>query len=142
MFLFTLAFSSQQCKKQTDSHNAIRDTENCSYNQHYDSATLAARLIGSWKWIWSYSAWDGKMHDPDKVLIIKLNAAGTFVITENGTITTEGNWSLYFISAYSIQLALDKSSDHFYGDMSLCDNSLLFNDIPVDGPAEMYKRVN
>jgi hypothetical protein len=125
-FLFlTLLFIS--CHKETE-HINTSTLLPCHNNRNLDSASLAAKLVGNWK----FNRWEcgefNSAQDADRDSKVNFKHDGTLVFTDNGAITN-ATWKLVIgPTGHKYQLATIPDLGHFRGRILLCeDNTVVFN---------------
>ncbi|MCX8020692.1 MAG: hypothetical protein N2747_09390 [Chitinophagaceae bacterium] len=129
------------CEKDKGASIDMKGLWNCNASQNFDSTKLAAKLVGSWKWTTVSCYWSGTTQKANKDVIVTFTSAGTFTVTENGTVTTRGNWKLKIVDRGILGLDLDNPSTFLYGRILLCDNEVLFNHSYIDGCDNLFKRI-
>jgi hypothetical protein len=112
----------------------------CSAPKKHDSTKLTIEIVGTWKWTTRASEMLGATK-ADKEIFLNLTPAGTFTVTENSVIITEGKWCIGIEDHFSYGLNLDKPSNYLSGIIYLCDNQVLFNDSYRDGSDNIFVRV-
>ena len=112
----------------------------CTDAQKFDSAKLANKLIGAWKWA-GHDNGGGDWIDADKNVIVKYDSTGNFTFQED-TAITNGQWSLYItdFTYYGISMS-NVTGIYFYGQILLCDNELLFDAGYIDGPDNLFLKI-
>ena len=133
-----LLMGTPSCKKDTMVKTDIKKLWDCNASQHFDSAKLADKLIGSWQWTETSSEKSTKQ--ADKKVIVTFTSAGKFSVTENSTVLTQGNWQLKIEDGDMFGLSVDTASQFLYGRILLCDNHVLFNDSYKDGADNLFTR--
>lgn len=129
------------CKKEKPTHFDMKQLSDCSASQNYDSTKLASKLIGSWKWT-EYSGEVSGKQFANKDVKVTFTSVGTFTVTENSMVITQGKWELGIVDWNSLGLTLDKPSAYLYGRILLCQNQLLFNNSYIDGGDNLFVRTN
>ena len=139
IFLFLL---SQSCKKGDENSSEInmQALYKCNDSQNFDSSNLAAKLIGTWKLKKISCFWSGATSNPDKNVIVTFTNTGTFTVSENSIINTQGNWRLKIVDSGIHGLDLDTPSIYLYGRILLCENQVVFNDSYIDGCDNLFER--
>lgn len=113
----------------------------CHYAQNDDSTKLTDKLIGNWQWTYHYSELQGTTK-ADKDVKLTFTASGTFSVTENSIVITDGNWKIKYAENNGFKLDLSHSSRYLHGIILLCDNEVLFNSSYVDGNDYLFERIN
>ena len=134
--LSTVCFLFFSCKKELD----IESYWNCNKNQQLDSATISSKMVGSWKWT-KQSCFESKTIKADKNVIASFNANGTFTVSENATVITQGSWTLEKIDTDLWELDCSPTSSYLFGRILFCGEEVLFNDSGLDGCDNLFKRI-
>jgi hypothetical protein len=138
ILIITLIF--QTCVKKNEfSKLNMKQIWDCNASQNFDSTKLAEKLIGTWKWI-NFSSEMTGLIEADKDILVSFSSSGTFIVSEKGTIVTQGQWALKIIDSTLYGLDLDTPSIYLYGRIILCDNQVLFNNSYVDGGDYLFER--
>ena len=139
IFLASLSFvfQIQSCKKDpsTDITQRLWD---CNASQHFDSTKLATSMLGSWQWTESFSE---SIIKADKNIKVVFTSSGTFTVTEDASVKTQGKWGLKIVDSGILGLTMDNSSEFLYGRILLCGDKILFNDSYRDGGDNLFTRV-
>jgi hypothetical protein len=136
--LLVLLSGWQSCKKDTLLVIDIGSLAECTRSQHFDSTKLAAKLMGSWRWMETSSeSGPGKA---DKDIKVTFTSAGKFTLTENSTILSRGSWQLKNDDSGGFELETDHLGSMLYGHILLCEDKLLFNDSYRDGFDNLFTR--
>ncbi len=115
----------------------------CNNVQQLDSAAIIVKIAGSWKWTKQDCFWTSKTTKADKDTKATFNPNGSFTVTENSSIITQGNWGIKRIdNNNSWGLNLSSASTYLYGLILFCDNQLLFNNSVVDGCDNLFEKTN
>jgi hypothetical protein len=136
LILLTATLFLGSCKKEKIDAKHFWD---CNAVQNFDSTKLAAKLIGSWQWT-NQLCYLGKTTKADKNVEVSFTASGTFSVTENLVVITQGNWKLKNLDSITIGLLLDYSSEYLLGRILLCDNQVLFNASHADACDNLFVR--
>ena len=134
----------QSCKKDGESSARIdmKELWDCNAAQNFDSAKLASKLIGAWKWTAQSCYGSGyKTNLADKNVKVTFTSTGTFTVMENSIIVTQGNWKLKIQDVTIYGLDLDHTSEYLHGRILLCDNRVLFNASYIDGCDNLFVRI-
>ena len=139
--LLVLTFMTNSCSKKKSLQINMKQIWNCNDSQKFDSIKLASKLIGTWKWTSSANELEGTKK-ADKDVKVTFTSSGTFSISENSTIVTDGNWKLKMKDSPIHGLVLDKASTYLDGRILLCEDEVLFNDSYIDGTDHLFTRTN
>lgn len=95
---------------------------------------MSHKLVGTWRWTKIYcSDVPGAEPTVDKQVIVIFRRNGTFRVTEDGSVATEGTWTLRSIDHESWMLDLSKESMYLYGIILFCGNQVKFAYSYLDG---------
>ena len=144
-------FLADSCKKENDASNGNglflfdkKQFYDCSASQNIDSTILSNQLIGSWKWTYflNEKGSDGKAINgkANKDVKVTFTNTGTFSISENSTVITQGNWNVFFENNNGYKLNLSVPSSYLFGSILLGENQVMFNDSYVDGSDYVYTK--
>jgi hypothetical protein len=137
LLLFGVLFS---CAKDQE---VIRSIGDCKGGIVTDSLAMSTQLIGSWKWeeyTCSFCADQGPIK-ADKVVIANFGSNGYFSIIEESKTITEGQWQvLKYTSGYYIALETQGNRAYLAGTIGICNEVLIADDSPVDGPVNFFIR--
>jgi hypothetical protein len=136
-----ISFLTFSCSKDKIEQIDTTQLWDCFKSQNYDSAKLASKLIGTWKWTKYYAEIPGT-NKANKDVFMNLTKEGSFVVTENSIVITQGNWKLRVVDFSNFELDLNKPSIYLYGRIVLCDNQVLFNNSYIDGSDNLFVRTD
>ena len=125
------------CSKDKLDQIDTKQLWDCYKSQNYDSTKLASELLGTWKWTAYYSEIPGT-NKANKDVFLNLSKTGTFTVTENSVVITQGNWNLRIADINNYELELNKPSTYLYGRIVLCENQVLFNNSYIDGSDNLF----
>ena len=108
----------------------------------YDSIASANKLIGKWKWISEYSIWTNTIYPADKNVVIIFKADTTFSETENSVVIAQGNWNLQIADANHWGVHTSMYAQHISGTIYFCDDKVTFITDYVDGPDNLFEKIN
>jgi len=134
-----ISLLSQFCSKDNLEKIDTKQLWNCYKALNYDSTKLAIKLIGTWKWT-AYQAEIPGANNADKEVFLTLTKTGTYTVTENSVVITQGNWNLKIVDFNSYELAVNEPSVYLYGRILLCENQVLFNNSYIDGSDNLFTR--
>lgn len=141
------------CSEDSPERIDIMQLYDCYKSQNYDSAKLAGKLTGTWKWSKYYAEIPGTK-EADKNVLLNLTQEGEFTLTENSAVVTEGNWQLRVADIdysepdsdkpdiYLFKLVLNNPSIYLYGRIILCEDKVLFNNSYIDGGDNLFIRTD
>jgi hypothetical protein len=141
-----ISLLTQNCSKSQGDQNVHADQINtkqlmdCYTAQNYDSTRLASQLIGNWKWIESYAYAIGSVQ-ADKAVFLNLTQGGTYTVTVNSVISSQGHWGLQIVDGNGFGLVTTQSINYLQGRILLCGNQLLFNNSYIDGADNLFARI-
>lgn len=138
LILLAICLGLISCKKEKADINSFW---NCQNSQNMDSASTYNKLIGSWIWT-KQACYPGQPINADKNVKITFNSNGTFNVTENSTILTQGTWGLKINDINFWGLDLTSPSNYLYGSISFCENYVLFSDSYRDGCNNLFLKLN
>lgn len=127
------------CKKDTLDINSFWQ---CHNSQNLDSSSISNKLAGSWTWAKQSCFWSGKTTNAKKNIKITFNLTGTFSVSENSNLITQGNWKLKIVDSNMWGLDLTSPNDYLYGRILFCDNQVLFNNSYIDGCDNLFLKSN
>jgi hypothetical protein len=115
------------CNKSEDPDSAA--FLKCHQSQQLDSAGIANKLVGQWS---LSSRFCYKVTVTNLLpILVKANftANGSFSVSENNSIITQGNWKLkpLTLGTDMWELELTSASDFLKGRVLFCKNQVLFN---------------
>jgi len=112
----------------------------CNGSQVIDSAFIANKLIGTWKWEKFYSEKSG-IKNADKNVEVTFSPNSTFSVMENGQLLVEGTTALSKDSYGAYGFDVNIHCVYLYGRIYICDNLALFNLSYIDGGDHLFKRI-
>jgi len=134
IFISLLTFS---CSKDKLDQIDTKQLWDCYKSQNYDSTKLASELLGTWKWT-AYHVEVPGTNKANKDVFLNLTKTGTFTVTENSVVITQGNWNLRIVDINNYELELNNPSTYLYGRIVLCENQVLFNNSYIDGSDNLF----
>ena len=107
-----------------------------------DTSQIKILLPGKWNWTQSVNSWTMAKTNPctDSInFSYEFFSNGTAKYFENGTYKYPGTYSFSQSQGMSVQLFYD-SAYHYHesGWVSVCNNHLIIDDSPVDGPKDIF----
>lgn len=111
----------------------------CHEGEQLDSAQLAARMVGSWKWKILYCPWPNDTTTADKDVLVKFDSDGTYTLKENSSTRGNGTWKLTS-SGQGFYLEGSISNSYLNGEIVSCENMLQFTMSYVDGCDHIFER--
>lgn len=136
-----ISLLTQFCSKDKLDQIDTKQLWDCYKSQNYDSTKLASNLIGTWKWT-EYYAEIPRTNKANKDVFLNLTKTGTYTVTENSVVITQGNWNLRVVDFDNYELELNKPSTYLYGRIVLCENQVLFNNSYIDGSDNLFVRTD
>lgn len=109
----------------------------CFFNTQLDSTQISNRLLGKWKWQYSYSGWTSQYSGvANKGLVLEFKTGGVLVVSRNGVVEQTVNWTMY----REWQIFTEPGVIETWGPVYFCDDQLLFQGGAMDGTNNYYKR--
>ena len=144
-------FLADSCKKENDASNGNglflfdkKQFYDCSASQNIDSTILSNQLIGTWKWTYflNEKGSDGKAISgkANKDVKVTFSDAGTFSVSENSAVITQGNWNVIFEDNNGFKLNLSTPSSYLFGSILHCSNQIFFNGSYLDAPDYVFTK--
>lgn len=118
--------------------------EKCNDALNLDTSEIANRLIGQWEmklWRCGFCATPGS-YLPDKTVIATFTSARQFSVTENSITVAQGNWDLKMHGSNRWELQSDSTLAYLNGFILFCNNQVLFEYSYIDGPDNLFEKVN
>ena len=138
--LFLLSLFLMSCHKKNDDAIPQQNTE-CFYKTALDSAEVANKLLGKWKWQYSFSGWTGEYSDDvNKGLSFEFKSDGTMLVNRKGEEQLSVTWSLQPAVDSYYNLVATPYVNETLGFVLFCDDQLLFNGGAGDGTNNYFKR--
>lgn len=144
--IFFLIFS---CKKEKIASKIFG--KKCEQKFTLDSLSTSKLLIGSWKWIGSYSHnyKDPIIEKADKNVIITFLSDGNYSVSADSKIVDSGKLKLKNYgnkSTWQIDLQgfsqIYEYNRYLYGVITFCENQLSLDNTPLDGSKNLFERIN
>lgn len=109
----------------------------CFFNTILDSTQISNRLLGKWKWQYSFSGWTSVYSDEaNKGLVLEFKTGGVLVVSRNGVVEQTANWSLQ----REWQIVTEPLIIETLGPVHFCNSQLLFQGGALDGTNNYYKK--
>jgi hypothetical protein len=107
----------------------------------YDSNQIKALILGKWHFTQSVSSWTQQKTNPCTDSLYRsyeFLAGGAVKYFENGNYISTGSYT--FTQGYAYSLSASDSALRFSlgGPISICNNYLVIDDSPVDGPRDIF----
>lgn len=144
LFLLLSFVLTSCCKKELHIQNLCAEPNIISNTCTSDSNQIKILILGKWNWTQSINSWTQAKTNPCTDSInysYEFISNGTIKYFENGSYKYPGVYSFSPNQGISIQVFED-SAAHFResGWVSICNNSLIIDDSPVDGPKDIFLR--
>jgi hypothetical protein len=110
----------------------------CHHSQNPDSASITAKLPGSWNWKKQNCFWGNKARKADKNVTVTFYANADYTVTENSAILAMGTWRLKKVDVNLWEFDLSTPSEYLYGRILLCGNEVLLNQSYIDGCDNLF----
>ncbi|HEY5391500.1 MAG TPA: hypothetical protein VIJ57_05260 [Hanamia sp.] len=107
-----------------------------------DSATISKKIVGSWILIKQRLGSTGEVKVADKNIKAIFNSDSTYVVLEDSSILTQGNWSLKIVLDNMWGLVLTSPNNYLYGFISFCNNEVSFSFSYLDGNDNLFEKTN
>lgn len=128
-------------KKSSDTVNSAATTtpitidaiQNCHAASNQYPSQITNNILGNWQWEKSFNPWTQKTTLASKHVLVHINDASTYHITENGITVSQGIWSLGKISETQWELKLTQNYTHTQGIIYLCNDELVLSSSYLDG---------
>ena len=135
----TICFLLFSCKKNISNGQFFSQ---CNKTQILDSATISNKIVGSWTFIKKRLGSTGKVEVADKNIKAIFNSDSTYVVLEDSSILTQGNWSLKIVLDNMWGLDLTSPNNYLYGFISFCNNEVSFSFSYLDGNDNLFEKTN
>ena len=139
-FSLTILTAFTACKK--DEKLDVSSFSNCSAAQNLDSASISAKLIGSWVWSKRACFWTGTTQSANKNIKVTFGIDHTFSVNENAATLTQGTWKLIQEPNVAWHLSVSSPSEYLEGRILFCEKQLLLNDSYRDGCDNLFNKIN
>jgi len=139
LFILAICAGLLSCKKDNLDTNSYW---HCHTSQNLDSALIAGKLVGSWSWTKQFCFSTGETINANKNVKVNFNSNGTFIVSENSNIATQGNWKLKIVDSNMWGLDLTSPSVYLHGLILICNNEVLFNSSYIDGCDNLFVKAN
>ena len=134
--LLLLGLFLTSCKKQKEDVIPSNDNE-CFFSTTLDSTRIYNKLVGKWKWQYSFAGWTSQYSDEEyKGLVLEFKTGGELVVRRSGAAPQTVRWSL----APGWQLVTDPFLVETIGPIHFCEDQLLFQGGAYDGTSNYYGR--
>ena len=135
----TICFLFFSCKKNISNDQFFLQ---CNNTQILDSATISKKIVGSWILIKQRLGSTGEVKVADKNIKAIFNSDSTYVVLEDSSILTQGNWSLKIVLDNMWGLDLTSPNNYLYGFISFCNNEVSFSFSYLDGNDNLFEKTN
>lgn len=145
LFLILAISISSCCKKESINQTFCGEPTIVDSTCTLDSNQIKAQIIGKWNWTQSISSWTMQKTNPCTDSInrqYEFQTNGTVKYSENGTYKSTGTYFFESSSGFKIRANDTPSTFWLNGWVSICDNYLIIDDSPVDGPKDIYVKAN
>lgn len=141
LFLSVAFFSCSKKKEAVQQDLCAEPVVNAANTCVYDSNQIKALILGKWHFTQSVSSWTQQKTNPCTDSLYRsyeFLAGGAVKYFENGNYISTGSYTLAQSYAYSISATDSAGRFHLGGPISICDNYLVIDDSPVDGPRDIF----
>jgi hypothetical protein len=140
LLITIVIFGLAACKKGKLDVSSFWD---CNKSQNLDSAAISSKLIGEWSLTKQACAiGSGSIIAADRNIEAAFRTDRTFVVSENDTIVTLGNWKLIQGDNNTWELELSSESNYLNGRILFCGDQVLFNDSYRDGCDNLFTNID
>jgi hypothetical protein len=108
-----------------------------------DTTRLKSLIVGKWHWTQSISSWTMQKTNPCTDTInrsYEFLTGNQVKYFENGVYVSTGTYQFNNGYTYSLYVNIPQPHFGFSGGVTICDNYLVVDDSPVDGPKMIFVR--
>ena len=141
MLLSVACFSCSKKKESGQQDLCAEPVVNAATTCVYDSNQIKALILGKWHFTQSVSSWTQQKTNPCTDSLYRsyeFLAGGAVKYFENGNYISTGSYTFTQGYAYSLSASDSAGRFHLGGPISICDNYLVIDDSPVDGPRDIF----
>lgn len=116
-----------------------------SYHQNeWNENIIAEELTGKWQWIYTENFWapDEGQNTENENRVIEFLSDSTLHVFVNDELVESTRWIVIPVNSSDLfKLELDEPVQHLYGQILICDNTLLFFDSYRDGTDNYFRKI-
>lgn len=135
----TICFLLFSCKKNASNDQLFSQ---CNRPQLLDSTAISNKIVGSWTLIKQRLGSTGKVEVAKQNIKVIFNSNSTYVVMEDSSTLTQGNWSLKIVLDNMWGLDLTSPNNYLYGFISFCNNQVSFNFSYLDGNDNLFEKAH
>lgn len=118
------------------------DIWKCHQDQEWSASKVARCLYGKWKWQSVVYYWEeGTDNSKHLGLSITFKRNHQLEVCQDGDVITTAIWSVKKLENWdedSYELVVEPSVGYLHGVILICDNTVMFNDTPLDGAGHTF----
>jgi len=112
----------------------------CHHEAKWTEKDIEEALEGEWVWMRQYNPWNSEYDEQIHQGITLKFADGMAIGREDSTGTTWTNWEFFDRNWCDVALKGTVRMDEITGCLRVCDDHLMFDNTPLDGFANIYRK--